>query len=1327
MTPRVVCAAEQEYEACRVYLPMKIAKKDYGALLDTGCEITVIPAKLVRRRQLQQTSRTLIAANGTQIPVIGWTTIKATVGNSVVTISGLVSEHVIEIMLGIDWLKENEAQWDFVKGEVIIDGTTHRLAARRTRGSWSRRIVAAGDFTIPPCSQIDVPGRAVYHQLHTSSASTKEGITWATEPSEVRKGLLVARTLLPNKADGIPVRLLNATKAPVHLSRGAFISNLQPVTPMTERREESTQKKSPLTEEEIVDDIVSRVDEEVPTDVRKKLRSVLDRHSTVFSKGEYDLGWTDLVTHRIDTADHRPIRQQLRRYPPAHLQAIDEHLNDMLAQDIIEPAASPWASNIVLAKKKDGSLRCCIDFRQVNDITRKDGYPLPRTDQCINAMNGSCWFSTFDLRSGFHQVALSKDDADKTAFITRRGMFRFKTMPFGLCNAVATFQRLMDLALTGLNYDICLAYLDDIILHSKTLEEHLQRLEVLLQRLQEVNLKLKPSKCSLMQKSVVFLGHVISSEGVATDPEKIKLVAEWPTPTNMKQLRSWIGLTGYYRKFVKGYSHIAGPLNRLMKKDQPFNWTEDCQKAFDDLKAALTSPPVLALPNDEDTFILDTDAAQSSIGAVLSQLQNGEERVVAYAGRTLNRNEENYCITRKELLAIVHFTKLFRQYLLGREFRIRTDHAALSWLQKTPEPIGQNARWLEQLGEYNFTICHRKGASHSNADALSRHPCLRKPSCTACHPDVEQKKCSAVTTRRHHQQNVEENFETVDDVDPAPPDVSRLPAALPWTFEVSSSSATELRTTGTTSTTETTMRDETADDMLGWSPEDIRTAQREDTEINFIIDLMEASSEKPSYDVVADQSAEVKTLFYEWERLIIVEGLLLRRWTSTTSNSNRRQVVMPKKYRQQFIKLAHSGMTGGHLGKTKTLEQISLRAFWPCWKSDVSLELKRCTECAQYHRGKAPRQTPLRPFNAGEPFEVVSIDITGKHPKSSRGNEYIITAVDLFSKWAEAYPVRTHSAPVVAKVLMDNFFSSFGMPRRILTDQGREFESALFKELCEKMEIQKIRTSPYQPSTNGCVERFHRTLNSMIGKVVQYDQRNWDECLPSIMAAYRAAKHESTGFTPNRMILGHENRAPLDIILGDVPDEEDRCENYDEFIYERRQRMRECYSIARQHLKEAARRRKDDYDLTVHQKKFEVGQWVWYYYPRRYHRRTPKWCKTYDGPFLVVRVIEPSDYVIQKTPKSTPITVHRDKLKICYGTTLKSWLIDQGQENRHDVSQQNEPGNDESSATEQHQPSRRPQRRRYQEIDYGDEAPETQRVLPPRNRRLPPRLRDFRM
>jgi len=326
-------------------------------------------------------------------------------------------------------------------------------------------------------------------------------------------------------------------------------------------------------------------------------------------------------------------------------------------------------------------------------------------------------------------------------------MFRYRTMPLGLTNTVATFQRLMDLVLSGVSLSVCICYLDDLILHSTTLDQHLENLEMILQKLYGANLKLKPSKCFFLQTSVKFLGHLVSSRGLETDGEKTRLIEEWPVPTSLKQLRGFLGLAGYYRRFVKDFSKKAAPLNDLLKKSSRFQWTPACQSAFDELKAALPSPPMLALPSETGMYCLDTDASDKSISAVLSQVQDGQEKVIAYAGRALSKNEMNYCAYRKELLAVVYFTRHFKQYLMSSRFLLRTDNSSVSWLKKTPEPLGQYARWLEQLGEFTFTVQHRKGTSHANADAISRHPCLNKPSCTACHPE---KATAQLTARGAH-------------------------------------------------------------------------------------------------------------------------------------------------------------------------------------------------------------------------------------------------------------------------------------------------------------------------------------------------------------------------------------------------------------------------------------------------------------------------------------------------------------------------------------------------------------------------------------------------
>ena len=423
-------------------------------------------------------------------------------------------------------------------------------------------------------------------------------------------------TLLPNRATNLPVRVVNTTTNPVTIHKGSTISDLSSVS-IGLAQKDIIGPKQPI-DNRIIEDMISEVDSSVSESFKENLRQLLNRYDNVISKHEVDLGWTDRVVHTIDTGNSRPIRQQLHRHPPAHQLEIDKQVKDLLAQGVIEPASSPWSSNVVLAKNTDGSFRCCIDFRQLNEVTRKDAYPLPRTDQCFDALAGSCFFSSVDLRSGYHQCALSPLDADKTAFVTRRGMFRFKVLSFGLTNAVATFQRLMELVLSGLNFEIYLVYIDDVIVMSSTPEQHLERLEMVLQRLQEANLKLKPSKCHLMQTEIIFLGHRISKHGTSTDPAKTQLIKDWPTPTNLRQLRGFFSLAGYYRKFVQGFSDISAPLHKLMKKNQRFVWTLECQEAFERLKMALMSPPVLVLPAEEDQFILDTDASEQSIGAVLS-------------------------------------------------------------------------------------------------------------------------------------------------------------------------------------------------------------------------------------------------------------------------------------------------------------------------------------------------------------------------------------------------------------------------------------------------------------------------------------------------------------------------------------------------------------------------------------------------------------------------------------------------------------------------------------------------------------------------------------
>src|SRR6218665_2165023 len=695
------------------------------ALLDSGSQSCLCPSRMVWPADIQPSAQTLIAAKGSHIQVIGETTVKLYVGDEAFMVPVLITPQLDDLILGLSWMEAVALRWQF--GDRWVEVKGRRLLLHRRSGiARCRRIAAAQDTEIPPFSESNVEAYAILPNLEKTRTS------FSTQPTMLDTGLIVAGTLLPERTMDLTVRVMNPTSRVIRLKQGVRC-DLEEVTVLGKASAADTnvpvrcstiQQQATPDAETILRPLWTDIAEDVPEEIRQKLRSTILEHSGAFSLSDSDLGFTDLVQHEIDTGSETPVRQALRCQPLMLLPLIDEQVELMLQQGLIERSCSEWASNIVIVTKKDGTPRFCVDYRAVNNKTRKDTYPLPLISECLDSLGGAGWFSTFDLKAGYHQVAAHPKDRHKTAFITRGGSFQFRVLPFGLANSPSCFSRLMGLVMAGLNFAICLVYLDDIIVFASDLDTHLQRLIQVLVRLSSANLKLKPSKCHLLQRRVLFLGHVVSGEGIATDPDKVGAVKNWPTPTKLKDVRAFLGLCSYYRKFVPEFAQIARPLHALTKKDTRFAWSEECNMAFELLKERLTEAPVLALPNDTGTYVLDTDASGESIGAVLSQIQDGQERVICFGSRVCSPAERNYDVTRRELLAIVYFLKTYRAYLLGRKFLLRTDHSALQWLRRTPLPIGQQARWLTTIEEFDFDVKHRAGTAHVNADALSRRPHL---------------------------------------------------------------------------------------------------------------------------------------------------------------------------------------------------------------------------------------------------------------------------------------------------------------------------------------------------------------------------------------------------------------------------------------------------------------------------------------------------------------------------------------------------------------------------------------------------------------------------
>ncbi len=951
---------------------------------------------------------------------------------------------------------------------------------------------------------------------------------------------------------------------------------------------------------------------------QQELSKLLREYNGVFAGENEPLGKTGLVKHSIDTGNAPPVKQRAYKLPIAKEEIARQEVERMLVDGLIRHSESAYSSPIVLVGKPDGSHRLCVNYKLLNKVTRKDAFPLPNIQECLTSMAGAAWFHGCDLKSGYHQVLMNDDDIPKTAFVTKDGLYEFLVMPFGLCNAPATFCRLMEKVLRGLIYKIAVLYIDDILVWGKTQSEATKNLRLVLSRLDQAGLKLKPSKCKLYQQEVKFLGHVVSGKGVKCDPDKLNAVVHWPRCKTRTDVRAFLGFTGYYRKYVQNYAEIASPLTALTSKNKVFEWTPVCEESFKNLKEALIQPPVLSYPiSDIDAiFVLDADASLYSIGAVLSQVQDGKEKPLAYASRKLNLAQQRLCVTYRELLALVYFVRFFKHYLIGRRFIARVDHGSLRWLYNFKDNAGILGRWISQLAAYDMEIVHRKGSAHSNADGLSRRSEPLKKRCERT--DCEE--CKLHPQGGH----------VIDQIDDHEIECEMKVAPIE-------------------------IQNQTSNWMDTYSNEELKIMQDEDLDVKTVKNLVE-SGEKPTKVQLERYSASIRGLCAMWNHLEIKNEVLYLKWTPKYAPTELvYQLVAPLSLRRKILHHLHNQKVGGgHLGITKTLEKIRSRFYWSGCKSDVTKWLEECPTCARVKPGPGYR-SELTKVTARVPNEYVGMDLLGPLPQTESNNVYILVVIEYFTKWVECYPLKDITAYSVADVFCREYITHYGLPQMIITDQGRQFESKLYQEMCTMLGIDKRRGTPFHPRTDGLSERFMSTLQRMLKCFVNDNRNDWDDLLPYVVMAYRSSVQESTQCTPNQMFLGREVNLGIDVMTGQNQEMSDQytCEvDYVEWI---RQVMQQSYHFASINLNTAAKRQKRQYDIGAKPHAYHIGQLVWRHYPPA---GIGKLATPWTGPWKIVARPSDVNYSIQKRPDSEPTRVHMDSLKPFLGETPDLWKQD---------------------------------------------------------------------
>jgi hypothetical protein len=900
-------------------------------------------------------------------------------------------------------------------------------------------------------------------------------------------------------------------------------------------------------------------------------------------------------------------------------------------------------------------MRFCIDYRRLNAVTIKDAYPMPRIDDIFDALRGASIFSTFDLAAGYWQIPVGDEHIHKTAFRTTDGLFEMTRMPFGLTNAPATFQRMMDRVLKGMKWHKCMVYLDDIVLFSTDMATHLRDMEELFARLAEAGLKLKLSKCHLIQERIPFLGHVVSAKGIETDPAKVAAVTSIPAPTKTEELRRFLGMMGYFRKFIPDFAARVAPLNRILRRKAKLVWDTQATEAFDDLKTALISAPVLAFPDHNKPFIIRSDACGFAISAYLAnEAEDGEAGPpIAYYSRAMTTAESNYTVMEQELLAVVAAVKEWRSYILGVQTTVMTDHNALRFLLDHRNPRGRLARWLMALQEFDIVIKYRPAAQNVVADTLCRNPALQ-PSQSLAAQGASRPPADQEATRLLADQGASRP--------PADQEATRLLAAQgasrpPADQEAHASNQTPPHVSEDATRDSLEIAPLSSSDIvvepegpgLG-DPEPPPTAllnrfeeeQSKDPFCLAVKDILGGMSATDGHMSQARHYAVHCTTLNDLLYFVEVVGQgASRRFTL--------KLVVPQSMREDILYFHHDSPLAGHLGFSRTYARLRERFIWPNMMGDIKTYVHSCESCQRKKDPKGTTPGLLQPIPSGEAFETVGIDFVGPIPASKRGHRYILVMTEYSTKWVEAFPTKDCDAASVARILLEEIICRFGAPQRLLSDRGKTFLGHVVKAVCVLLAVKKVSTAAYHPETDGLTERFNGTLSAMLSHYVSSTQDDWDRYIPYVLHAYRTSKHSATGETPFRLMFGREARLPSDVQIRNALEQFDVPKHSMParvFARDLASRLLDARRLAAESILRAQEKYKQTYDAKHRLHEYTIGERVWVHKPQVAQGKSRKLSRLWHGPFVIVKQLTPVTYAVAAPDRLVHETaVHIGRLK----------------------------------------------------------------------------------
>ena len=968
-----------------------------------------------------------------------------------------------------------------------------------------------------------------------------------------------------------------------------------------------------------------------PEDRKQLIAEFLHKNSEVLAFSELDLKETDLVQMRIETHDETPIKMRPYRCSLNDEKIIETAIQNLLAAGIISRSRSPYSAPLVLVGKKDGSKRMCVDFRQLNKVTKPYSFPLPLIDSVFDRLGGCSYFSTIDLYAGFHCIPIHQKDREKTAFSTPHlGLFEWNRMPFGLRNAPAFFSEAVQRAFQSLNY-CCMPFVDDVIIFSRSLDQHIRDLQSVFDRLKQHSLRIKLSKCQFLKEDTNHLGFVVNKDGIKPDSKKVAAIQGLAPPTSTKLVRSVLALMSWYRRFVPRFSKIAEPLYKLTRKHARFKWTDECQEAFKVLKEQLATAPLLAYPDMSKRFLLYCDSSETSVSGVLAQEIEDErgkmvERPLHFLSHKLTQTQSRWPIIEKELYAIVLSLQFFDTYLAGgTETVVFSDHKPLSYLLDKPHISSRKiGHWLLTIQSYNCKIVYIKGESNIS-DILSRVPeGSAQENNNGKEPEIEISNRAlevVVPDKATPETDTQGNkYDKESEIEEGNQDLQKV-------IPVNAINTTHIN-------------------PLKYLHAEFPITENVGRPTLLEVDMKEEQSKDEEIIKIKTQLNEGKVNKTTERHFIILDDILY--YISSVDNEDSLRLFIPSHLTEQVIKTYHDY---GHAGIDRTVDTIKVKYYFPGLFKRVAAYIERCVPCQQ--RNLTTINPPMGQHEVNPyPFSKIAGDVQGPFFRTDSGNVYIYSVICCYSGYLEAFPIPDKSADTILHILLDEIFPRHSIPLVYLSDNGMESRAKSVIETLNYLNVKCISTSYYNPRGNSLVEHSHASLTNLISKKIKDNPRIWDLYIRQSVSAINWTVNTATQQSPFCLLYGRQPTFPIDVIL--KPRVKYLGSDPHEILL---QEQHKAFTRMYHRMKRVKRERAQKENKKCKDVGFKVGQAVYL----KNHTRKSKLDSRWHPYYVIIEQKSPLTYVIKNQLDNKTKETHARHLRLA---KLDQWEVPKGQTGR---------------------------------------------------------------